>query len=114
MYRYLQDGLDYLKYDLLRMSLPTPENFSFDKLTLKFKIHKESRGYWLEAVKYPGLIASGDNLKELRTATFDAVLTYFDVPRAYAQRIPDNFILNMENGKQLLPPHSIRASVATA
>jgi len=101
-------------YDLLRIPLPIPSNFSPDKLKLKFKIHKENRGYWLEATKYPGLIASGDNLAELRTATFDAVLTYFDVPRAYALRMPDIFILNMENGKQLLPPHSIRASVATA
>lgn len=111
----LLDLLDVLKYDYLHFPLPSvPEEFQ-KNLNLKLKLYKEgNRGYWLEAVDYPGLIASGSNLEELRSATFDAILTYFDVPRATAMRISDTVVLNFDDGRQVLPSNTMEARVVTA
>lgn len=103
MYSLLLDTIDFLQYDLLRRPLPKPADFSDDKLKMTFELHKEKKGLWVEAKEYPGLIASGDNPDELREALFDSILTYFDVPRAYAKRINDNLVLNLPNGKSVVP-----------
>jgi hypothetical protein len=111
----LLDIIDILKYDYLHFPLPAvPEEFQ-SNLNLKLKLYKEgNRGYWLEAVDYPGLIASGSNLEELRSATFDAMLTYFDVPRATAKRMNDAVVLNFDDGRQVLPSNTMAAMVVTA
>ncbi|PIQ71762.1 hypothetical protein COT54_01385 [Candidatus Collierbacteria bacterium CG09_land_8_20_14_0_10_46_12] len=109
------DLIDVLKYDYLHLPLPpVPEEFQ-KNLNLKLKLYKEgSHGYWLEAVDFPGLVASGSNLAELRSATFDAMLTYFDVPRSTALRISDTVVLNFDDGRQVLPSNSMEAMVVTA
>lgn len=77
-----------------------------DKLNTKFKLHKDNGGLWLESTEYPGLIASGETLEELREAVFDSILTYFDVPRARAKRMKDTLVLNLPDGKVVSPPES--------
>ena len=104
---FFYDFLDIIRYDLLRQPLPKPKDFSDDKLHLKFHLNKEKKGgMWLEADDYPGLIASGDTYEELREAVLDSILTYFDVPRAYAKRYKDTLRLNLPNGKVVKPKKS--------
>lgn len=109
------DFLNTIKYDYLHMALPPlPRGFA-DRLNLKLKLYKEgSRGYWLESIDYPGLIASGSSLEELRAATFDAMLAYFDVPRATALRMSDRVVLNFDDGRQVLPTDTLEAQIVTA
>ena len=109
------DVLDFFKYDVLGYSLPEPGNFSVDKFKTKFRFYKEKNGMWLESTEYPGLIASGDTYDELREATFDSILTYFDVPRIYARKLRDNLVLNFPKGKLVKPKSpSLNLEIAVA
>lgn len=101
---FLLDVLDVIRFDVLNRPLPVAKGFSIDKLNTKFKLHKDKGGFWLESTEYPGLIASGDTLEELREAVFDSILTYFDVPRARAKRMKDTLVLNLPGGKVISPP----------
>ncbi|KKS52544.1 MAG: hypothetical protein UV19_C0018G0005 [Parcubacteria group bacterium GW2011_GWA2_42_28] len=95
---------DFLKFDVLRQSLPKTDRFSLDKLNLDFEIyHNPGEGYWVEAKNYPGLIASGDSTHELRKAILDSILTYFDVPRAAARRFKDSLTLKLPDGTHVYP-----------
>ena len=103
------DLLDVFKYDVLRLPLPEASGFSWDKLHLTLvPHHKKGEGYWVKAKEYPGLVASGDTLEELREAVFDSILTYFDVPRATAKRMRDLLVLNLPNGTKFVPPDKIK------
>lgn len=99
-----RDFIDFILYDILKKELPIPKNFSLDKLRLNFELHKEKGGLWVEARSYPGLVASGENLQELREAIFDSILTYFDVPRSTAKRLEDTLVLNLPDGSHVEPP----------
>ncbi|MBU0619368.1 hypothetical protein KKD62_03985 [Patescibacteria group bacterium] len=102
MINILLDLKDFIVYDVFKKPLPEPPDFT---LKHNFVLHKEKNGgSWMESKKYPGLIASGDSPEELREALLDSILTYFDVPRAYAKRLPDTLTLNLPNGKTILPP----------
>jgi len=100
MKNLILDFLDFVNYDVLQKQLPEAPQFSYKQ---NFIFHKEKKGYWLESKDFPGLIASGANLKELRSALFDAMLTYFDVPRATAKRIQDPLVLHLPSGKTVKP-----------
>ncbi|OIP04332.1 hypothetical protein AUK18_00295 [Candidatus Beckwithbacteria bacterium CG2_30_44_31] len=100
MRNLLLDVRDFIYYDLLNKPLPEAPKLDFKQ---DFVLHKERGGMWIESKQYPGLIASGDTPEELREAAFDAILTYFDVPRSTAKRIPDQLVLNLPNGKQIKP-----------
>lgn len=104
--RVLYDLFDTIRFDVLNMPLPESQDFSIDKLSMKFKLHKDDGGFWLESAEYPGLIASGETPEELREAVFDSILTYFDVPRARAKRMKDILVLNLPGGKVINPPES--------
>ena len=60
-------------------------------------------GFWVKAEKYPGLRASGRTPEELCEALHDAILTYFDVPRGMANRLPNNLTLQMPDGTIVAP-----------
>jgi hypothetical protein len=98
------EAIDFLKFDVFRQPLPRADKFSLDKLNLDFEIHHNpGEGYWAEAKNYPGLIASGDALQELRRAILDSILTYFDVPRAAAKRFKDILTLKLPDGTHVYP-----------
>lgn len=84
----LLDLKDTVIYDLLKRPLPESPAFALEH---NFILHKEDGGFWAESEKYPGLFASGETLEELREALMDSILTYFDVPRAVAKRLPHAF-----------------------
>jgi ABC-type Fe3+ transport system substrate-binding protein len=96
----LLDILDFFKYDILKKNPPEPNNLH---LELDFVLHKDGKGMWAEAKEYPGLVASGSTPEELRKALWDSILTYFDVPRAYAKRKKDKLRLNLPNGTIIEP-----------
>lgn len=100
----LQDFSDFVNYDLIKKSPPDLPNF---KLDLQFKEHRKNGLIWVESIDYPGLIASGRSKVELREAVFDAILTYFDVPRYRAKRLPDLLRLTLGDGTVMLPPERI-------
>lgn len=102
----LLDLFDVVRFDLLNQPLPEAKGFSIDKFNTKFKLHKDGGGLWLESIEYPGLIASGETLEELREAVLDSILTYFDVPRARAKRMKDTLVLNLPDGKVISPSES--------
>lgn len=101
MYNFLLDVKDAILYDLLKRPLPPMPKISFED---DFVHLKEDHGFVIESRKYPGLIASGETEAELREALFDTMLTYFDVPRATAKRLPDTLVLKLPNGKTINPP----------
>jgi predicted RNase H-like HicB family nuclease len=94
------DIVDFVNYDVLQKPLPEAPQVAYKQ---NFIFHKEKNGYWLESRDFPGLIASGRSLKGLRTALFDAMLTYFDVPRPTAKRMQDPLILYLPNGRVVRP-----------
>lgn len=100
MKNFFLDIIDFINYDILQKPLPESPQVSYKQ---NFIFHKEKNGYWLESRDFSGLIASGKTLKELRAALFDAMLTYFDVPRATARRMQDTLILYLPNGKSVKP-----------
>ena len=100
MMNFFLDILDFINYDVLQKPLPETPQVSYKQ---NFIFHKEKNGYWVESRDFPGLIASGSNLKELRTALFDAMLTYFDVPRATGKRMQDPLILYPPDGRSVRP-----------
>ena len=100
MKNFFLDVLDIINYDLLNKPLP---KFSEINYKQDFILKKENGGYWLESKEFPGLVASGKTLKELREALFDSILTYFDVPRAVAKRLPDQLELRLPNGRVIRP-----------
>ena len=114
MKNLIHDIKDTILYDLLKKPLPQIKK---PPLNLNFVLRsKAGEGLWLEAKDYPGLIASGDTPEELREALFDSILTYFDVPRAVAKRIPDILVLKLPDGKEIRPktPAYLQITVATA
>lgn len=94
------DLLDYILYDILKRPLPKFSPPTLDR-QLQFVLYKEKGGFWVKSKEYPGLVASGDTLEELREALFDSILTYFDVPRAVAKRLPDTGVLHLPDGKEI-------------
>lgn len=103
------DIRDLVLYDLLKRPLPEPPSFTYKH---EVAIHREKGGgFWLESKDFPGLIASGDTLEELREALLDSILTYFDVPRAVAKRLPDQLILKLPNGKVIKPQTPVLPSL---
>lgn len=89
----------FLKYDILKLSVDVPENFSLNLLHQKIKIVKlKEGGFVAESLTYPNLYASGATLEELREAFYDTTLTYFDIPRYYAKRRIDDFKLELDDG----------------
>jgi len=109
VYDKMLDLLESFKYDLLRFPLPEMPEVN---LKGRFDLHKDSGGgYWITSEGLPGLYASGDSLEELRKSFFDALLTYYDVPRARAVRIPDNLELKLREGTVISPPEKNAVSV---
>jgi hypothetical protein len=102
------DIRDFIYYDLMGNNLPEPPKIDFEQ---GFVLHKTKHGYWVESKKYPGLIASGQTLTELREALFDSILTYFDVPRPTAKKVADLFILKLANGEELRPKTPLLKSI---
>lgn len=114
MKQIVSDFKDTILYDFLKKPLPEVKNLTWE---MGFVLHKEKKGgMWVEAKDYPGLIASGDTPEELREALFDSILTYFDVPRTVAKRIPDVLVLNLPNGKEIRPKTypCLRINIAAA
>lgn len=107
------DLIDYILYDLLKRPLPETLPFTLEH---QFLLVKEKGGFWVKSKEYPGLVASGDTLEELREALFDSILTYFDVPRAVAKRSVDTLILRLSDGRVIKPKAIpiITANLATA
>lgn len=101
MKNLLQDLKDFVMFDILNRPLPTFikewEN------EIEFTAHKEKTGVWAEAKNYPGLVASAKNEAGLREAITDSVLTYFDIPRSTAKRMPDDAYLETPKGKIISP-----------
>ena len=114
---FILDIKDFIIYDLFKTIPPEPKKL---ELELNFIAHKEKGGgLWIEARNYPGLIASGDTPEELRKALWDSILTYFDVPRAYAKRLKDKLRLHLPNGTFIEPDipfweREIKIQVATS
>ncbi len=94
------DILDVINYDLLKKPLPKLPEINYKQ---DFILRKENGGYWLESKEFPGLVASGKTLVELREALFDSMLTYFDVPRVVAKRLPDQLELRLPKGRVVRP-----------
>ncbi|TSC87305.1 MAG: hypothetical protein G01um101416_519 [Microgenomates group bacterium Gr01-1014_16] len=108
----LLDLKDFVLFDILRNRPPSLPPF---KLDLQFKTHRDRGLIWVESVDYPGLIASGENESELREAIFDSILTYFDVPRYRARKLPDTLTLKLDDGTVVYPPEPVfRARLVTA
>lgn len=101
----LLDMRDILVYDILRSN---PPPFPAVDMHVTFQVIKEKNGgMWVQSTQYPGLLASGDSYEELREALFDAMLTYFNVPRYHAKRMKDTLVMNLENGTQIQPPQPV-------
>lgn len=98
------DLVDTLRYDVLGQEPPALPKFDPN---LSFEVHKERKGYWVTSKTHPGLIASGDTLEELRSAIFDTILTYYNVPRYHAKRFNDNLTLHLSDGTSVLPPEPV-------
>lgn len=94
------DMADWVKYNIFRSQLPS---MPIIDQNLSLKIIKEKNGYWVTCPDYPGFIASGDTLEELRENLFDAILVYFNVSRYLSKRVPDHLKLNLPDGTEILP-----------
>lgn len=110
---YLLDVKEYILHDFLRIPYPEPNTFPESRLNQDFEIfNTEDGGYIAISKDYQGLHATGRTLEELRTALFDTILVYFDVPRYYAKRMGDSLSLKMPDGT--IVKSSKESVVATA
>jgi predicted RNase H-like HicB family nuclease len=102
---FFLDIIDFVRYEVLKQKAPIWPSMELD---LTFDLHQEpSGGYWVSSKELPGLHASGDTLAELRTALFDTLLVYYDVPRYYAKKIRDTLTMQLSDGRTIAPPEPI-------
>ena len=59
---------------------------------LNMIVHIESDGgFWVEFPTLSGCYTQGDSLAQLQNQVFDALLTYFDIPREQAKELCTDF-----------------------
>lgn len=96
----LEDLLDALKYDFLR--LPLPEYSLPRNIPMTFLFNEKEGHYVATSAKFPGLVTYGKDKTELWQNVNDAILTYFDIPRSVSQRIGYPYDLPLPNGQKIV------------
>ena len=99
------DLVDQVKYEILGFRLP---DFNLPKqVSFKFMFDEKDGHYLATATDYPGLITYGRDTKELWENLNDAVMTYFNVPRATALRLGNPYDLPLPNGERIVQKKTI-------
>lgn len=104
------DIVDAIKYDVL--AFPLPEVSLPSTIRINIGVNKDESHYFITFPEYPGLLTEGNNTQELWENMNDAVLTYFDVPRAVATRMPNIYDLPLPNGEKIVQKRNKRLAHA--
>lgn len=81
----LFDLFDKIKYDILKFAPPKISQIPTE-ISIDIHYDKKNKVHWVDSPNLEGFIASSDNEQDLPQEIHDTLLSYFDVPRHFANK----------------------------